>query len=195
MLQHGLHFIGGVKTPSRHFPMAYCTEFFKDEANLRGQHCTLQSDVSWGGGATATIFAVSWKHKKIIFFFCYTWYTTLQGSPHLRLRHRRPSEGEAGHTIREHLEVAGQPLSRSIFKDFPRLTDVHDHYRQGSLGMEMYWPTKQWWHRIFSTIFGDDLHRLLSGLLSMTSKWHTPTAWHPRLGSMISCVMSLSIWS
>lgn len=152
LLQRGLHFIGCVKTASRRFPMAYCTEFFKDAANLRGQHCTLQSEVPCAGGATAPIFAVSWKDKKMKNFIASRG-TTLQGSPHLRLRHRRPTEGEAGHTIREQLEVARPAVVEKYFQGFSAI-DVHDHYRQGSLGMEMYWPTKTWWHRLFSTIFG-----------------------------------------
>lgn len=32
--------------------------------------------------------------------------------------------------------------------------DVHDHYRQGSLEMERQWVTRNWVHRVFSTVLG-----------------------------------------
>jgi hypothetical protein len=32
--------------------------------------------------------------------------------------------------------------------------DVHDHYRQGTLGLERHWKTYTWWHKLFCTIAG-----------------------------------------
>ncbi|OWZ04411.1 hypothetical protein PHMEG_00023695 [Phytophthora megakarya] len=32
--------------------------------------------------------------------------------------------------------------------------DIHDHYRQGSLAIEREWITRNWTHRLFSTILG-----------------------------------------
>ena len=40
-----------------------------------------------------------------------------------------------------------------FFKYFSTI-DVHDHFRQGSLGMERAQHTHSWWHRLFATLFG-----------------------------------------
>lgn len=31
--------------------------------------------------------------------------------------------------------------------------DVHNHFRQGSIGLEHVWKTTKWYHRLFSTLF------------------------------------------
>lgn len=32
--------------------------------------------------------------------------------------------------------------------------DVHDHYRQNTLGLERHWRTHKRWHRVFATLLG-----------------------------------------
>lgn len=42
---------------------------------------------------------------------------------------------------------------RTLFEYFPKI-DIHDHYRQGSLAFHQKWPTKTWWHRLYSNLLG-----------------------------------------
>ena len=44
-------------------------------------------------------------------------------------------------------------MVETFFKYFSTI-DVHDHLRQGSLALEGAWPTRCWWHRVFSTVLG-----------------------------------------
>jgi hypothetical protein len=40
-----------------------------------------------------------------------------------------------------------------LFEHLPRI-DVHDHLRQGSLGLEKSWGTQSWSRRVFSSVLG-----------------------------------------
>ena len=51
------------------------------------------------------------------------------------------------------LSVKRPQMIEQFYSSFS-VIDVHDHYRQGSLGMEREWYTHSWWHRIVGTIFG-----------------------------------------
>jgi len=34
------------------------------------------------------------------------------------------------------------------------IIDQHNRRRQGDLAFHKHWPTKNWWHRLFSTLYG-----------------------------------------
>lgn len=47
-----------------------------------------------------------------------------------------------------------RPYLVEMFFKYFSVIDLHDHLRQGSLGLEKAWKTKTWWPGIFATIFG-----------------------------------------
>jgi hypothetical protein len=44
-------------------------------------------------------------------------------------------------------------IVQNMFRHFSTI-DIHDHYRQGTLALEYHWKTRNWWHRLFSTLLG-----------------------------------------
>ena len=146
---HGLFFIGIVKTASKYFPKTFLTRWCAENnarAN-RGRYKLLETKKEG-----VDIYALGWsdkKDKQIVF----TTGTTLPAEPSVRKRHKR-------------VEVNGRFVSEPYYKIIPRpmvvkelfdafsVIDVDDHYRQGSLELERTWIVRDWVLRIFMTILG-----------------------------------------
>ena len=57
-------------------------------------------------------------------------------------------------TTEKKVKVTRRPtVVKELFRSFSCI-DVHDHYRQGILGLERHWHTTVWWHRLLATILG-----------------------------------------
>jgi len=74
---------------------------------------------------------------------------TQAGTDSLRPR----SKIENGVTKRYNVSVPRPLAIQEMFDSFSAIDD-HDHLRQGSLAFHNHWPTKTWWHRLFSTLLG-----------------------------------------
>jgi hypothetical protein len=152
LLKFGLHFMGAVKTAHRDFPKEYMTRWSQNNSNSLGSHLTLKTVVATTHGNFEPIFGVCWKDKKSKYFVC-TRGTTVPGNPVVRTRYRKVTTeyGYEDETYEDSLNIPS--CVQEYFEAFP-IIDIHDHYRQGSLALETSWRTKNWWHRVFATIFG-----------------------------------------
>ena len=77
----------------------------------------------------------------------------LPGDEHVVKRHRRVLENGLWATEMRIKRTARPSVVSRMFDVFS-VIDIHDHYRQGTLGLEFSWKTDRWWHRLFATIFG-----------------------------------------
>ena len=73
------------------------------------------------------------------------------GPPHIKTRYRKNSVTERSETYT--LEVP-RPEAYCLYFDVAQKVDVHNHYRQGLIGVEEVWGTTTWWHRIEATVLG-----------------------------------------
>jgi hypothetical protein len=73
--------------------------------------------------------------------------------PHKRTRHRVVEDHGVLVTETNVLEVKRPCMIELFFRHFGAV-DVYDHYRQGSLALELHWSTHTWWHRMFATMLG-----------------------------------------
>lgn len=150
----GLFFSGVVKTASREYPM----QFLKDwgaTVNLRthrGTHKAVMSQYATHDGHQHNVWALGWADKKTLTFISNVGKTT-DGEAARRRRYQKIQEN--GHFItRQHFkEVRRCHMVQNLFDGFS-VIDIHDHYRQGSLGFHRSWKTQNWTHRLFSTILG-----------------------------------------
>jgi hypothetical protein len=152
LLDHGLHFIGLVKTASGRFPKAYFNTWASNQTIPRGSHKVLKTTVRTRAETEHQIFAVGWKDLKLKTLICSRG-STVPGTPCQKVRHILNIDGGRRETIRGTINVPRPKVVEMMFDSFSTI-DVHDHYRQGSLAMEESWQTRTWWHRVFSSIFG-----------------------------------------
>ena len=157
LLKRGLYFMGIVKTAHTQYPKAHLLEWvagsLEGQEGLppRGAYYVLEH---YSEEARRSIYALAWNDKKAktIISSCGT---TNPGNPSVRPRHKIAKDPESGEvkTITYTKSVQRPQMIELFFKYFSTI-DVHDHFRQGSLGMERSWHTHSWWHRLFSTLFG-----------------------------------------
>jgi hypothetical protein len=142
MRRRGLHFIGLVKTATREYPKAWLAKY---KFPSRGSHVVMKAKDADG----TTFFACGWSDRTVKTFIS-TCSTTLAAKvpalkPRYQLVHGQPT--------RVYKEVPRPAVAEDYF-DAANGIDVHNHYRQGSLGLEMSWRTHTWWHRTFATLLG-----------------------------------------
>jgi hypothetical protein len=77
----------------------------------------------------------------------------LAGSDSERQRHKKFLENGTWKTKSFTKKVPRTKLVEEMFKAFSKV-DIHDHLRQGSLGLERTWITRRWYMRLFATVFG-----------------------------------------
>jgi hypothetical protein len=137
----GLYFLGMVKTASRSFPMKYLQEYPLCE---RGDHVAVTSALD-----NVNLVGCAWndRKRKLIVGTCGT---TLPGSPHGKKRMGMNSDGEFVPMLKE---VKRPRIVEMYFSGAPTI-DIHNHYRQGGLGLERSIQTQTWWMRVFCTILG-----------------------------------------
>ena len=154
--EHGLHFMGCVKTASREFPKRYLASFEdqygRGRPQARGGWKLLKSTVNPEGEEHEPIYALGWYDRKAKFIVS-SCGSTVPGAPSRRKRHRKEVIDNQYETRVFYKEVPRPSMVEEFYSCFSGI-DVHDHYRQGSLEMERNWTTRKWYHRIFTTILG-----------------------------------------
>jgi hypothetical protein len=154
--KRGLHFMGLVKTAHVEFPSDYlkaqASNFGHDSLYPRGGYILLQSIADPNGVSHPPIFALGWydAQPKYLVSSCGS---TVPGTPSIRPRQRIDLQDGEFVTVSYEKTVPRPKMVEDFFATFSNI-DVHDHYRQGSLEMERHWITRNWTHRIFTTIFG-----------------------------------------
>ena len=140
----GLHFTGVVKTATRQFPKKYLESVALPD---RGdQHVVISNPSS-----TCRLIGVAWnggKKRKTLVSTCGV--TTSASKPHTRTVYRNLGDGTSGKKERS----TPWPDLVSTYFTTANASDVHNHYRQGSLALEEIWITQTWWHRVLATVFG-----------------------------------------
>jgi hypothetical protein len=153
---HGLHFMGCVKTARKFFPIKYLKSFEDDYGHgrekERGGWKLVQSNKDEDGNEHEPIYGLAWYDRKAKFIVS-SCGATHDGEPSLRKRHKRRVENNEYVTRVWYKQVKRPKMVEEFFSCFSNV-DIHDHYRQGSLEMERNWITKKWYHRIFTTVFG-----------------------------------------
>jgi hypothetical protein len=154
-LEHGLHFQGPVKTAHKGFPAA----FFKAWATQQdgalvpwGNHKVVTSMITLTDGSTKPILAFAWRDKKAKHIIS-TNGTTLPGHPMPKDRHRIDMVDGIPTTVAYTKWMPRPAVLEQMHSNFS-VVDIHNHYRQGVLRVEVWWSTKTWWHRIFASLFG-----------------------------------------
>jgi hypothetical protein len=152
LLKRGLYFQGIVKTATRLFPMQHFKNWVATNPP-RGSHEVCVATVEAQGGAKP-IMAVAWKDKQVKFLIA-TAGTTLPGTPVQKQRSKVVADETTGELRTQKFTKSVQcpVVVNQLFDGFNTI-DVHDHYRQGSLALEMHNKTHKWWHRNFTSLLG-----------------------------------------
>ncbi len=116
----------------------------------RGKYIALQSNYA----LEQPMHAVGWYDRTLKTMITNVG-TSKAGQPSIRNRHRKLFDTirKVEVTQRYQIAVPRPHFIELLYECFSNV-DIHDHYRQGSLGLHRVWKTKHWWHRLFSTIFG-----------------------------------------
>jgi hypothetical protein len=126
--------------------------FASGKTKPRGGHILLKSEVSPAGTRHEPILALGWYDAKAKFIVS-SCGSTVAGKPSVRPRTRVEVQNGDLATVAYSKLVPRPKVVEEFFTTFSNI-DVHDHYRQGSLEMERLWATRNWTHRIFTTILG-----------------------------------------
>lgn len=157
LMKHGLYSVGMVKTAHREYPKRYLQTWAKTNGPnggpaLRGSHCVLTSSLDIAN-VNYPIMAIGWYDKKLKTVLSNVG-NTLAGNPSVRKRHYVVSDNNGEYSTHIDQVSIDRPSVIEVMFTYFGAIDIHDHYRQGSLGFEKYWSTRSWWHRVFGTIFG-----------------------------------------
>lgn len=150
LLGVGLFFRGIVKTASSLFPMKWFKRW-GDTNPRRGANVQVKTTTIVGGVSRA-VMAIGWMCK-LPKYFVSTCGNGLAAAVQKVQRTKRVLVEGIWDTEHYTKETAWPNMVRDLFVYFS-VIDVHDHYRQGTLAMEVHIKTKCWWLRVFSTIIG-----------------------------------------
>lgn len=116
---------------------------------MRGDHRVATTTIN-----DIDLIAVGWKDKTLKQLVS-TCGTTLEGPPATRTRYRTVvgPDGVASEPYKR--ETKRCQLVADYFDNMNKL-DVHNHYRQGSLALEVCWLTKKWTHRVLASCLAID---------------------------------------
>lgn len=157
LFQLGMYFIGCVKTAHKCYPKQFLTNWYKDQPiAFRGSFKLLSSEFRLQDQPQGTpahpMYALCWqdaKPKMLIFNAS----TTIAAPPSERTRHLLEVVNGVPQGVRRTIVVPRPMVVKDYFDSFPAI-DIHDHHRQGTLGIERRWQTETWWHRLFGTLWG-----------------------------------------
>jgi hypothetical protein len=152
--EHGMYFMGLVKTAHARFPKKYFSDVVTAE---RGASIILTTTVT-GGEQDVDVDATLWDDtgmyggkvtgkRKMLVATCGV---TTAGTPHRKKRFTRGPDGETVTTFKE----VKRPKNVEEYFGAAATIDVHNHHRQSALALEEAWRTTTWWHRVFATIVG-----------------------------------------
>jgi hypothetical protein len=103
-------------------------------------------------GCQRDITAVGWIPKsKMLKMFIGTTSTTLPGPPLVVQRTKIDVIDNIRQRVHINKSTERPKLVHDLFEHFSTI-DHHDHLRQGNLQMEIFWKTKVWWRRLFTTL-------------------------------------------
>jgi hypothetical protein len=144
----GIYFHGIVKTGHSGYPKKWCEEWLETTAQ-RGDWIGFEHEDPI---TKHKFYGCCWKDSKgkMIISNCST---LKEGEPAKKKRHRKVEVDGRKECRIFFKEVRRPQMVQDVFKCFSAI-DVHDHYRQGSLKLEVSWKTTKWWHRVFCTLFG-----------------------------------------
>lgn len=150
--ERGLYYMGIVKTATTGFPVdvfkSWSDGSLSGTVPNRGDHFVLESEDDHGN----KLYALAWKDKKDKRIVSNRG-TTNPGSDKIKKRHKKVvSDGKWQTSIKE-VHIKRPHMVELLYSAFSTV-DVHDHYRQGSLAIELEWYTHHWTHRLLGTIFG-----------------------------------------
>jgi hypothetical protein len=143
-----------LKTGSTKYPKHFLSNWCQTSTNnggMRGAHKVLKTSVNINN-EHHNIMALAWNDRKPKFIIASKG-NTLAADPSYRVRHRIVQD-EHGQMFTERYRIAiPRPnIVQQLYENFAGI-DVHDHMRQGVLGMEDN-ITRSWAKRIYFTIFG-----------------------------------------
>ena len=150
----GMFFMGMVKTAQKQYPAAYLKAWsngsLPDSTGAlpdRGSHILFSSQMP---GENRPVYAMCWADRRAKCIVA-TRGSTSDGPPSVRPRSKRVKKDGLFETVSYSKSVRRPRMIEQFFRHFGAV-DVHDHLRQGSVGMEREWLTHTWWHRLFATI-------------------------------------------
>jgi hypothetical protein len=144
MKKNGLYFMGPVKTCHSEYPKKHLKRRFA--VMERGQTEFL---VNEDAETKFKTLALVWKDNTDKLLIS-SWNNTQVGRHHEKKRYIRNEEGQV--EIRQ-FNVPRSVVADEYFNNFHQI-DVHDHYRQHGLGLEMVWRTTKWQQRLMATLLG-----------------------------------------
>ena len=158
----GMAMMGAVKTASTGFPKKWLSDYHaygtqRDEQGNqklpRGSWVVLESKYTVCNSTVERVmYAVGWLDKKLKAIICNCSTTLKALSDSVRRRHRKVERDGEYFTESVYLNIPRPQAIADFFHAFS-VIDIHDHIRQGILGMERYWLTKVWWKRIYGTVY------------------------------------------
>ena len=150
LAEHGLYFIGDVKTGTRRFvPKA---EYEEGTAQENGAWSTWTSELKLGGDKVMPIYAVSHRRGESIHCFVSNCGTTLPGKSHMA--YFEDDEERAMGTITEHEIARKCPAVLNDFTLAQPTIDRSNRYRQHILAMEKRLVTNNFSFRFFTSMLG-----------------------------------------
>jgi hypothetical protein len=141
----GLNFSGVVKTATREFPMKY----LKEELEPKAEGSTVQ--VTHEENGAVTVIAMGWKTKHGNKYLAARRGTTLPADPFVVTRYK--VNRDTGLVEKRQRSTARNQLLANYF-DHAAAIDIHNHLRQGGLGLEKSWISQDWVKRILATLLG-----------------------------------------
>ena len=100
------------------------------------------------------MFATCWRDKKSKCLISNVGTTNLCPTPSIRQRKRKILDANGYYTTERYTrEIPRSDAVEKFYRYFPTI-DINDRYRQGTLALELYWITDDYWVRIFITLFG-----------------------------------------
>jgi len=151
LLMVGLFFRGIVKTCSTLFPMKWFKRWGSTNPP-RGSNVQLLTNVMVRG-VSRVIMAVGWMCKLPKYFISSCGNGLPAEAQHAQ-RSKRVLDDEGLWTTFNYVKNTDWPsVVKNLYRYFS-VIDIHDHYRQGILALEIYNKTKTWWHRVMSTVLG-----------------------------------------
>ena len=148
-IEHGLHFVGPVKTNYSKFPKFYFKHWFENNEPTpkRGEYIVAKSTIN-----NSPVYALSWIDNKQKDFIFTRGNTALSNKPKTKILHKIvvDENGAASDSIL----IKQTPLpevTRGYF-EVCGVIDANDGKRQGRLNIESSWETKNWWWRLWCTV-------------------------------------------
>jgi hypothetical protein len=98
------------------------------------------------------MYALGWKDRKGLMYVMNVG-LTVASEPYKHPRSRKvlSEDGRRWVTCLSNREVACPEAIKTFYTYFGAV-DHHDHLRQGTLAFHKHWPTKTWWHRVYSNV-------------------------------------------